>query len=236
MRPNSRLAFLRYFGFFTLFSSLALLLLLRLCYLYISDVERFPIHSIKIAAVYQAVTPEEVGRIFSQYLNTSFFVFPVRKLYADLMKLDGIREVGIERIWPDTLNVRLVEKIPIAYWNHALLTERGELLKEVKGNVLVLPHLIGPENQQLEVLQIYKKMSKILASYGLSLSHLEQRNNQAFELTLMNGVVLRLGKNDIEKRLLRFCKLNHDIFSKKQAQLASVDLRYPKAIAVQWKN
>ena len=99
-----------------------------------------------------------------------------------------------------------------------------------------LPHLLGPESQQKEVLQNYEKLSKLLSTYGLSASALKLRKNQAWELSLTNGILLRLGKQDMELRLRRFCKAYPAVFADKPEQLSSVDLRYARGMAVQWKQ
>ena len=72
--------------------------------------------------------------------------------------------------------------------------------------------------------------------YGLHAASLQLRDNQAWELSLTNGVQLRLGKRDLEKRLLRFCKAYPVVFADKPEQLTSVDLRYARGMAVQWKQ
>ncbi len=79
-------------------------------------------------------------------------------------------------------------------------------------------------------------MSKLLSSYGLNAVSLQLRDNQAWELSLSNGVLVRLGKRDMEQRLLRFCKVYKAYFADKGEKLSSVDLRYARGIAVQWKQ
>lgn len=228
---------LRYAGFLTLLIICAFFLAARLIYLFMADVQRFPINTIKIAASYQHITRKEIESVLAGYLNNSFFSLPVRRLYADLAALDWAKEIKIERVWPDTLKIKLIEKVPTATWNNALITEDGGLFN-VGGVVssLPLPHLSGPANQHKEVLQVYKKMGKILSIYGLHPASLAWRDNQAWELTLANGVRLHLGKRDLEARITRFCKAYPRVFAAKVNQLASVDLRYPRGMAVRWKN
>lgn len=229
---------LRYASFLTMLIVCAIFLAAHLFYLFVADAERFPINTVKIVASYQHITRKQLEGVLANYLNNSFFSLPVRRLYADLAALDWANQVRVERLWPDTLKITLVEKIPVATWNNALLTEDGELFN--KGGATLtdssLPHLSGPTNQQKEVLQVYEKMSKILSIYGLHAASLEWRDNQAWELTLANGVQLRLGKQDLEMRIIRFCKAYPAVFAEKSGQLASVDLRYPRGMAVQWKK
>ena len=79
-------------------------------------------------------------------------------------------------------------------------------------------------------------MSKILSIYGLHASGLEWRDNHAWELTLSNGLQLHLGKRDLDMRITRFCKAYPAVFAERAEHLASVDLRYPRGMAVQWKK
>lgn len=228
---------LRYASVITGLSLGALILIARLFYLYLADPARFPISTVKITASYQHITHKQLASILEPYFNASFFTLPVAKLYMDLVALSWADKVQIERVWPDTLKISLTEKIPIATWNQGLMTEEGEVFNE--GNKLAassLPHLRGPKNQQKEVLQVYEKMSKILSIYGLHASALDWRDNQAWDLTLANGLRLHLGKRDLKLRITRFCKAYPAVFAQKLEQLAIVDLRYPRGMAVQWKK
>ena len=90
--------------------------------------------------------------------------------------------------------------------------------------------------QQTDVLQIYQKLSKLLSIYGLHAASLQLRDNQAWELSLTNGIRLYLGKQDLEERLQRFCRAFPAIFADKPEQLLSVDLRYAHGLAVHWKQ
>ena len=99
-----------------------------------------------------------------------------------------------------------------------------------------MPRLSGPAHQQIDVLQLYQKLSKLLSMYGLQAASLQLRDNQAWDLSLTNGIQLRLGKRDLEKRVLRFCKAYPAVFADKPELLTSVDLRYARGMAAQWQQ
>ncbi|WP_231865933.1 cell division protein FtsQ/DivIB [Legionella fallonii] len=215
----------------------AIVLAGRLGYLYVSDAERFPITTIKVAASYQHLTHKELETVLTKYVNSSFFALPVTQLQNELNSLMWIDTAYVERVWPDTLKIKLVEKVPVAIWDDSLMTEDGRLFNQ--GTVpadLNVPRLKGPASQQLEVLQVYEKLSKILSAYGLKSSGLYLRDNQAWVLILGNDIKIYLGKKELEARLERFCKAYPAVFAEKADQLASVDLRYPRGMAVQWKQ
>ncbi len=229
-------------GFLMLLIACALLLIARLVYLYLADSQNFPLSTIKIAATYQHVTRQQLESVLSKYSQDSFISLPMQQLKHDLKALDWVDKVKLERQWPDTLKITLTEKKPIAIWNDALLTEDGRIFHvewadlNKKSLEDVLPRLSGPNEQQLDVLHNYQKLSKLLSSYGLHAVSLALRDNQAWELGLANGALLRLGKSDIEKRVLRFCRAYMAVFADKPEQLSSVDLRYTHGMAVQWKE
>ncbi|MCE0724752.1 MULTISPECIES: cell division protein FtsQ/DivIB [Legionella] len=228
---------LRYICWLLVLSLSAIFLTCRLGYYYVSDVERFPVTTIKIAANYEHVTHKELEGVLSKHLSNSFFTLSVRALESELNELNWVDTASVERVWPDTLKIRLVEKKPVAVWDNALMTEDGRLFNE--GAVpegLNLPQLKGPLSQQAEVLQVYEKLSKILSIYGLNAAGLHLRENQSWVLLLGNGIKIYLGKKELEDRLLRFCKAYPAVFAEKIEQLSSVDLRYPRGMAVQWKQ
>jgi cell division protein FtsQ len=228
---------LRYAGLLTLLIALAMLLMARLCYLYIAEPSRFPINKVNIAASYQHITHQELETVLSSYLNASYFSLPVTRLQNALNALDWVESALVERVWPDSLKIILVEKKPVAIWGDQLLTEEGQLFKQGAAHLgYNVPKLRGPESQYLEVLQVYQKLGKILTTYGLYAETLQLRDNHAWILTLANGVQIHLGKKSLETRLLRFCKAYPAVFAEKVDQLASVDLRYPRGMAVQWKQ
>lgn len=227
----------RYLGVMGVLILSALLLAGRLSYFYLADAERFPITTIKVAATYEHITHKELENVLAKYLNASFFSLSVKQLQNELNSINWIDTAYVERVWPDTLKIKLTEKKPIAIWGDALMTEDGRLFNQgAVPSDLNIPKLNGPQSQQLEVLQVYEKLSKILSSYGLNASGLYLRDNQSWVLRLNNDVKIYLGKKELEERLLRFCKAYPAVFAEKADQLASVDLRYPRGMAVQWKQ
>ena len=216
----------------------ALVLAVRLVYVTLSSPARFPIHTVQIEATYAHVSREALGKILSMHMGESFFSISTRALEAALLGLDWTETAEVRRVWPDILKVVLVEKKPIAVWNNLFLASDGTLIgqDEVLDDVFNGPYLYGPALQQQEVLQTYEKLSKLLAGYGLSAKSLRLRKNQAWELVLTNGVRLRLGKQDLEQRLRRFCRAYPAVFGDKPELLSCVDLRYARGMAVQWKQ
>lgn len=228
---------LKYYGALFCLVAFAILLVGRLVYFLLSDTERFPITTIKVAASYEHVTHKQLESVLAQHLTNSFFSLSVTTLQNDLNAIQWVESAYVERVWPDTLKIKLTERHPVAYWNQSLMTAQGTAFSPEGASVPAgLPRLEGPESQYTEVLHVYEKLSKILSEYNLSASGLKLRANHSWVLVLNSGVNVYLGKKDIDARLVRFCKAYPAVFAEKVEQLASVDLRYPRGMAVQWKQ
>jgi cell division protein FtsQ len=213
----------------------ALILIARLVYFFMADPAKFPINKIQVSATYEHISHQNIEAILTHYLNASFFSLPVGELYAELSNLSWCDKVTIQRIWPDTLKINLTEKKAIAIWNNALLTPEGTIFHGEMGQN-DLPQLSGPLKMHQKVLQVYEKLSKILSMYHLHAAALHWRENQAWELSLTNGLSLLLGKQDLEHRLTRFCRAYPAVFAEQNDKKFRVDLRYPHGMAVQWQH
>jgi cell division protein FtsQ len=225
----------QYSKILTLLTFCAFLLIAHILYILLFDTKRFPINTVKIMATYEHISHKQLETILEKYLNTSYFGLSARALTEELQKLEWIKQALVEKIWPDTLKITIEERRPIATWNTDLITAEGEVFKG-KNAIDTLPHLYGPKNHASEVLQVYQKISKILSMYGLQAVLLRKSYTHVWELHISSGIKIRLGKQDLEKRLLRFCKAYPAVFSGKPEQVAWVDLRYARGMAVEWKR
>ncbi len=215
----------------------AVLLIGRIFYAYFDNKERFPITAVKVTANFEHVSREKLEERLSIYTNASYFSIDLSRLESVILSDPWVESVSIQKIWPDTLKIKLVETTPLAFWNNQLIAKNGKYLGN--DNNLInssLPKLNGPENQQADVLHIYEKLSKLLTEVGLQVGTLHLRENQAWELTLATGVQLQLGKRDLEERMRRFCIAYPHVFKNKKDQLSSVDLRYAHGMAANWKE
>ena len=225
----------RVFFIFTLVTA-ACFLLIRLLYSYLGDPARYPINTIKFIANFEHISHSQLEAILDEYHDKSFYTIPVQRLYTQLTALPWAGEVEVKRIFPDTIKIILKEKKPIATWNDAILTENGDYFvdKAALEENRHLPHLIGPPQDVKTLLQMFQKMSNILTTHNLSIQTLQRRDNQAWDATLTNGIRLKLGKQDVLERINRFNQA-YPTLKEKPGQLTSVDLRYPKGMAVKWE-
>jgi len=58
----------------------------------------------------------------------------------------------------------------------------------------------------------------------------------AWQMTLQNGVEIRLGRRDVEARTQLFLDVAASIISSREAEIEFVDMRYSNGFTIGWKN
>jgi cell division protein FtsQ len=126
----------------------------------------------------------------------------------------------------------------VARWNNAgLLNARGELfLSESRFIPPELAQLTGPIGSEQEVTARYLAIQGHLTEVGMRLAALGLDARGAWSLTLDDGVVVRLGRRQVDERFDRFMLAAAKLVSQRATDIAYVDMRYSNGFAVGWKG
>jgi cell division protein FtsQ len=191
----------------------------------------FPLQSVRLSAAPQRVGAEEVLQVVRNEVQGNFFTVDIEHLRQSLEKLPWVRNVSIRREFPRSLEVRLEEQQALARWNNsALVNRQGEVFVAVSEQVL--PGFIGQDGTAAEVTQHYAQFSQQLAALDLQVTRLALSPRHAWQLRLSNGMVLELGREDMQQRLARFVEVYPYSFTAIQGRVRYVDLRYHNGFAV----
>jgi cell division protein FtsQ len=159
------------------------------------------------------------------------------ELRARVKAIDWVDRVSAGRQWPDTLIVRVTEHQAAARWGEeGLLNVRGELFTEHSEHAFPeLPSLAGPSGSEQEVAKRYLAVRGRLAEADLKLERLSMDQRGAWSLVLGGGQEIRLGRRDIDERLLRFFDVVAPALAGELPRVSYVDLRYTNGFAVGWR-
>lgn len=213
----------------------------------------FPLHSVRLSAAPQRVVAPEVLQVVRNEVHGNFFTVDIERLRQSLEKLPWVRSVSIRREFPHRLAVRLEEHQALARWNNsALVNRQGEVFVAEServtvgaygntpsprpplygGSEQVLPSFIGQNGASFEVAQHYAQFSQQLAALNLQVAQLALSPRHAWQLRLSNGMVLELGREDMQQRLARFVAVYPYSLAVMQGTVKYVDLRYRNGFAV----
>jgi cell division protein FtsQ len=199
--------------------------------------EYFPIHNVKVYGV-QYLDHQDVQTLISPFVNDGFFRVDLDRIKERVLQLPWVAKVVVRRVWPDQVVVNIIERIPVALWNNTtLLSSAGEIFTPpIATYPTGLPQLIGPAGEQIEMVQYYAMLSKVLMPLHFKIARLELTPSMTWSLTLDNGIKLSIGHKDILTRLDHFVKVYPKIVGNRVDEVEYIDLRYPNGMAVRWKS
>lgn len=195
----------------------------------------FALKTLEVATPVAHVTEAQIRLVAERRVRGTFFTVDLEQVRDSLEKLPWVREARVERRWPDTLRVTLIEHEPLARWNdHALINTAGEVF--VAAYDERLPRLSGPDDSSAEVFAAYRRYQAALAPLGMTIGELSLSPRRAWRMRLDNGLLLALGREAVDARLARFVALYPRLFAERDGvapmQPLAVDLRYPDGMAL----
>jgi cell division protein FtsQ len=206
-----------------------------------------PIKRVKVTSEFQNLSKDEIQTALEPLVNVGFFDVDVQRIYEKLAQMTWVKSVNVNRVWSDTITIKMTEKHPFVRWgDDALLSSLGEIVKPADMTPFEnLPILRGIEGQELKSLEIMKGVNTALCDQKMSMAEFSINNRWAWKIKLTTGLEILLGRDDQLKKLQRFMK-TVDVLGREQINaMAIVDLRYPNGYAVSlrpnaafinWKN
>ena len=211
--------------------ALAVVMLLYATLFIVVHLPIFPLREVRVDGQLQHVTREQLKLIVNRHMNGNFFTVDLEKARDAFEKLPWARKVSVRRRWPDRLEVTIEEHKELARWgNLALVNTYGELFHAASDSDL--PVFYGPGNGVGEVAQQYAKFAQILHGTDIRMMQLVLSPRRAWQFTTEQGMVVELGREQMETRLQKFAGAYRTTLSGLGVSIAYADLRYPNGFAV----
>jgi cell division protein FtsQ len=191
----------------------------------------FALRTVQLQSPPQRVAEADVAWVVRNELRGNFFTVDLEQVRRDLERLPWVRKVDVRRHFPWQLDVALEEQVALAHWNGTrLLNTYGEIFAATSEQSL--PELSGPDAAAAEVAQRYTRFNEMLAPLKQQVAQLSLSPRGAWELRLQDGMVMELGREQMEQRLARFVAVYPYSLAAMQVPLRYVDLRYRNGFAV----
>lgn len=174
----------------------------------------------------------------AEAVDGSFFSVDLDRIRGQLEQLPWIESASVRRVWPDTLQVRVVEQVPLAYWgDDGLVSQQGQVFRPERLPKLAgLAVLQGADERAPGITREYLRMRTLLGTTGLYLQQVSVDARQSWRLQTTNGVVLNLGRREVMPRLTRFVQLYPYLRRQANRLPEMVDLRYTNGFTVRWRD
>lgn len=199
--------------------------------------KHFPIKSVRVYGL-NHIDQQDVQNTLAPLLTRGFFNINVEYIRDRLLQHPWAAEISVRRTWPDSIEVTVLERQPIARWDsQTLLSANGDLFSPKQDTCPDhLPIFVGPTGKQILMLNYFNEINRILIPLHASISYLELTPYLTWKVKLDNGITVQVGHKEILTRFSHFVKVYPKIIGDHSADVDSIDLRYPNGMAVRWKT
>lgn len=211
--------------------ALAVVLMLYALLFVVVHLPIFPLREVKVEGELAHVNREQIKLIVAKHMKGNFFTLDLEKTRDAFQKLPWARNVSVRRRWPDKLDVLIEEHQALARWgNIGLVNTHGELFQAASD--ADLPVFYGPGDGVMEVTKSYGDFSQIMNKADLKIAQVSLSPRRAWEIKTNKGLLIALGREDMNARLNKFARAYQLTLSQLNVQVAYADLRYPNGFAV----
>jgi len=200
----------------------------------IEALRSLPVERIVVTGKLENLRQEALRAALSDELDQGLLFLSLRDLQRTLEALPWVYQAQLRRRFPGTLEVSVVEQLPIARWgDDAFLNHEARIIEVADGERWqALPQIRGPLNSEARLMNHYQRLLDRLRPLSLNPISLSEDDYGQLRVGLDNGLDLQLGDRDFSLRLQRFLQLwSSDLQNNSQA-VQRVDMRYESGAAV----
>ena len=205
---------------------------------YLTQTDRvLPIRTIQLSGSFQHLDQGDIEAALRPYIGQGFFSLDIHQLRAGLEEKPWTDEVSVRRVWPDKLRVTITEKKPLARWDSGhLLSDRAVVFAVDTNEFAHLPLVHAANHRPDWVLQQFYRLDARFDSVDERIVALRVDSRGAFDIELINGLQVKLGRDDIERKVDRLISIYTAQILPRREQIRRLDLRYSNGFAVAWKK
>lgn len=192
----------------------------------------FVIKNIEIKGI-NNLKKNDILKIINSYNKINIFSINFKDLHKKINNNTWVKKGLIKVIYPDTVKVYLIEKVPIAIWQdkfgNKLISKTGNFIIEKELNYFknFLPIIIG-KNAHKNIDPIFKilNLNKDFAKNVWSLTFVNERR---WDVHFKQGLTIRLPRSNMKEAWKKILSLNEN-FKILNFGLTEIDLRKPNQI------
>ena len=197
-----------------------------------------PITSINIEGDLKRISKKGIETVVLALKNQGFLLVNQSKYKDKLEAIDWVKSVKINKQWPNTINLLVIEDDVIGLWNKRLLLNSSGELYALDQRVVPdeLIQFFGPEYRENEVYTRYKLYNDQLATRGILIEEIQLGLRGSWVITVRPSIKIKLGKEETEERFERFLTVWDQSLLENFELISYIDLRYSEGFVIKRKN
>lgn len=162
-----------------------------------------PIDRVDFAGETRRVAPSDLERLAAGVRGHPSSAAKLAEVREAAQRIPWVRDAFVRRRFPAAIEVTIASYEPLARWDETrLVSVRGEVFAaEFAGE---LPKFTGPEATAGEMARTWAVVAPALAPLASTVVELRLSERRAWQARLASGLVLVLGRDDLEARMQRF--------------------------------
>jgi cell division protein FtsQ len=214
---------------------LSLVLMLYGAVRYVLHLSVFPLNTVELKVAPKQVSLELIKRVVHEQIRGNFFTVDLNRTRVAFEQLPWVRKVNVRRKFPWGMEVDLEEHVALARWNGtSLVNTHGEVFTAVSDSVM--PLFIAQPDMSAQVTEMYGELSKTLLPLQQEIAQISLSPRFAWQLRLSDGMVLELGREQMQQRLARFVEVYPYSLATLSHAAMHVDMRYRNGFAAYLPN
>ncbi len=207
-------------------------------YVWIQNPENLTIKSVEVSGDLKVLDKEQLQPLIESYAKTNLYLLDAEGLEKKIENNPWVHSASLTHVWPNKLLVKIYEQNPVAFWgDKSMLAENGTIIKAVDEKQRdILPLLYSPEDKGRNMATGFLKIRKMMKGFPVKLVEFKEDARGSWQIKLENGMVLKIGREQQEKRLKRFMIAYKQSLNSVVNKISLVDLRYTNGFAVKWKK
>lgn len=183
------------------------------------------------------ISGRDISQVLAPYQQAkpTLLRIDINQLKNDFEQQVWIEKAQISRIWPDSVEIVLSERKPLARWatgENILVDRNGRLFYAHTPIQLVV--FKGPEGTEKIIFHLYKQIISMLQDKGLKLTQLQYTSRSTWILFLDTGTRIFLGREQILPRLRRLLSVWNTLLTRDERVIEKIYLQYATGFAVKY--
>ena len=205
----------------------------------VAGVVTLPVRSVQVAGEFTRVSKAEIERAVAPMLESGLFRVDVEALRRDALAVPGVREATVRRVWPDRLEIFVIERVAVARWaNGGFIEVDGTHFSPAPGggSAEALPLLTGPEGSHRRVLDLHAALERVFAPFGMTPVATELTPRGVLYATLDRGPRLVMRSEAVASHAGTWARVLARTVAGRFDEVERVDFRYPTGFAVRMRQ
>ena len=197
----------------------------------------FPLKRVVIREPLHYGDMHEVSEIIRNHQQRDLMHMDIAVLAEEMQQLDWIAKASVYKRWPDTVEMDLVERVPVVRWGEKAFLDADGAAFTIPDNDK-LRHLFtvhGPDGYEKQVLGYYQLIAPWLSKQRIAIQELYLDQRLVWHARLENGLDVILGRDQLNERLKKLIVVNDKVIEPYARYIDGIDLRYHDGFSVRWK-